>query len=73
MRAKKFGADISISEDKKLARLIKFGAVTDQVWIQFCHLGLFYLMAFRELIINIASKFKHFKCKFLVLVTLAGD
>lgn len=30
MRAKKFGADVS--EDKKLARLIKFGAVTDQVW-----------------------------------------
>lgn len=29
MRAKKFGCDVS--EDKKLARLIKFGAVTDQV------------------------------------------
>lgn len=29
MRAKKFGADVS--DDKKLARLIKFGAVTDQV------------------------------------------
>lgn len=29
MRAKKFGGDVS--EDKKLARLIKFGAVTDQV------------------------------------------
>lgn len=29
MRAKKFGCDLS--DDKKLARLIKFGAVTDQV------------------------------------------
>lgn len=29
MRAKKFGGEVS--EDKKLARLIKFGAVTDQV------------------------------------------
>lgn len=29
MRAKKFGGDVS--SDKKLARLIKFGAVTDQV------------------------------------------
>lgn len=29
MRAKKFGNEVS--EDKKLARLIKFGAVSDQV------------------------------------------
>lgn len=29
MRAKKFGGEVS--EDKKMARLIKFGAVTDQV------------------------------------------
>lgn len=31
MRAKKFGGDVVVSEDKKMARLIKFGAVTDQV------------------------------------------
>lgn len=35
MRAKKFGGELS--EDKKLARLIKFGATTDQV----CKISLF--------------------------------
>lgn len=29
MRAKKFGSEVS--DDKKLSRLIKFGAVTNQV------------------------------------------
>lgn len=37
MRAKKFGNEMS--EDKKLARLIKFGAVTDQV----CKISLLFI------------------------------
>jgi hypothetical protein len=43
MRAKKFGNEVS--EDKKLARLIKFGAVTDQV----CKIS---LLLIKKMLIN---------------------
>lgn len=50
MRAKKFGSDVS--EDKKLARLIKFGAVNDQVWkISFYSLSLKRFIIFSNLFI----------------------